>query len=84
MSPEVIETNLDDYKKLVESIKSDGFEMMVDLTVVDWFRKKVPRFEIIVQLLSTTHNYRKTFQVQISTNVKPMICLVLTFLTIQI
>ena len=40
MKPEVIETNIDDYKKLVESLKSDVFEMMVDLTVVDWFRKK--------------------------------------------
>ena len=37
MNPEILETNLDDYKKLVESLKSDGFEMMVDLTVVDWF-----------------------------------------------
>ena len=51
MNSEVIETNLEDYKKLVESSKSDGFEMMVDLTAVDWFRKKEPRFEIIVQLL---------------------------------
>ena len=50
MNPEIVETNLDDYKKLVESLKSDCFEMMVDLTVVDWFRKKEPRFEIIVQL----------------------------------
>ena len=63
MNPEVSETNLDDYNKLVESSKSDGFEMMVDLTAVDWFRKKEPRFEIIVQLLSTIHNLRKTIKV---------------------
>ena len=63
MNPEILETKLDDYKKLVESLKSDGFEMMVDLTVVDWFRKKEPRFEIIVQLLSTIHNARKTIKV---------------------
>lgn len=63
MNPEILETNLDDYKKLIESLKSDGFEMMVDLTVVDWFRKKEPRFEIIVQLLSTIHNARKTIKV---------------------
>lgn len=63
MNSELLETNLDDYKKLVESLKSDGFEMMVDLTVVDWFRKKEPRFEIIVQLLSTIHNARKTIKV---------------------
>lgn len=63
MNSELLETNLDDYKKLIESLKSDGFEMMVDLTVVDWFRKKEPRFEIIVQLLSTIHNARKTIKV---------------------
>ena len=60
---EVFEGFYLDYKKLVESLKSDGFEMMVDLTVVDWFRKKEPRFEIIVQLLSTIHNARKTIKV---------------------
>ena len=63
MNPEILETKLDNYKKLVESLKSDGFEMMVDLTVVDWFRKKEPRFEVIVQLLSTIHNERKTIKV---------------------
>ena len=65
MSPEVIETNLDDYKKLVESIKSDGFEMMVDLTVVDWFRKKEPRFEIIVNFLSVSKNKRVSLVVKV-------------------
>ena len=37
--------------------------MMVDLTVVDWFRKKEPRFEIIVQFLSISKNQRKTIKV---------------------
>jgi NADH-quinone oxidoreductase subunit C len=63
MNAEVLETNLDDYKTLVESLKSDGYELMVDLTVVDWFRKKEPRFEIIVQFLSTIYNSRKTIKV---------------------
>ena len=65
MNPEVIETNVDDYKKLVESLKSDGFEMMVDLTVVDWFRKKEPRFEVVINLLSLSKNLRKTIKVQV-------------------
>ena len=37
--------------------------MMVDLTVVDWFRKKEPRFEVVVQFLSITKNQRKTLKV---------------------
>ena len=37
--------------------------MMVDLTVVDWFRKKEPRFEVVVQFLSVSKNERKTVKV---------------------
>ncbi len=60
MNPEIISTTTEEYKELIESLKKDGFEMMVDLTVVDWFRKKEPRFEIVVQFLSTSKNLRKT------------------------
>ena len=60
MNPEIISTSTEEYKELIESLKKDGFEMMVDLTVVDWFRKKEPRFEIVVQFLSTSKNLRKT------------------------
>ena len=63
MNPEIISTTTEEYKELIESLKKDGFEMMVDLTVVDWFRKKEPRFEIVVQFLSTSKNLRKTVKV---------------------
>ena len=63
MNPEILETTPEEYKALIESIKNDSFEMMVDLTVVDWFRKKEPRFEVIVQFLSTSQNKRKTVKV---------------------
>ncbi len=63
MNPEIIETTPEKYKDLINSIKNDGFEMMVDLTVVDWFRKKEPRFEVVVQFLSTSQNLRKTIKV---------------------
>ena len=63
MNSEIIKTTAEDYEALVGSIKNDGFEMMVDLTVVDWFRKKEPRFEVIVQFLSTSQNKRKTVKV---------------------
>ncbi len=45
MNPEIINTTTEEYKELIESLKKDGFEMMVDLTVVDWFRKKEPRLK---------------------------------------
>ena len=63
MSYEIINTSVEEYKKLVESLHSENYEMMVDLTVVDWFRKKEPRFEIIVQFLSISKNQRKTIKV---------------------
>ena len=63
MNPEIIETTPEEYKALIESIKNESFEMMVDLTVVDWFRKKEPRFEVVVQFLSTSQNLRKTVKV---------------------
>ena len=66
MNPEIIKSTAEDYKALVESIKNDGFEMMVDLTVVDWFRKKEPRFEVVVQFLSTSQNKRKTVKVLVN------------------
>ena len=63
MNPEIIETTPEEYKALIESIKNESFEMMVDLTVFDWFRKKEPRFEVVVQFLSTSQNLRKTVKV---------------------
>jgi len=63
MSSEIINTSVEEYKKLVESLHSKNYEMMVDLTVVDWFRKKEPRFEVVVQFLSISKNQRKTIKV---------------------
>jgi len=63
MSSEVIDTSVEEYKKLVESLYSESYELMVDLTVVDWFRKKEPRFEVVVQFLSVSKNERKTVKV---------------------
>ena len=63
MSYEIINTSVEEYKKLVESLHSESYEIMVDLTVVDWFRKKEPRFEVVVQFLSVSKNERKTVKV---------------------
>ena len=63
MSSEIINTTVEEYKKLTESLHAQNYEMMVDLTVVDWFRKKEPRFEVVVQFLSISKNQRKTIKV---------------------
>ena len=63
MSYEIINTSVAEYNKLVESLHTESYETMVDLTVVDWFRKKEPRFEVVVQFLSVSKNERKTVKV---------------------
>jgi len=63
---EEIKLSPSDYFSTVQELNQDGFELMVDLTVVDWFRKREPRFELVVQFLSTSKNKRKTIKVEIS------------------
>ena len=62
---EVQEIEINEYHEYVKSLFDEGYEMMVDLTAVVWFRKKEPRFEIIVNLLSLSKNLRKTIKVQV-------------------
>ena len=58
MSYETINVEVDEYLEKVESIKNDGYEMMVDLTAVDWYRKREPRFQLVVNFLSVSKNSR--------------------------
>ena len=63
---ENIELSPNEYFEKVEELKNDGFEMMVDLTAIDWFRKKEPRFEIVVNFLSVSKNKRVCLVVKVS------------------
>ena len=63
---EEIKLSPSDYFSTVQELNQDGFELMVDLTVVDWFKKREPRFELVVQFLSISKNERKTIKVEIS------------------
>ena len=62
---EVQQVEVTEYHSHVKTLFEEGYEMMVDLTSVDWFRKKEPRFEIIVNLLSLSKNLRKTIKLQV-------------------
>ena len=63
---ENIELSPNEYFEKVEQLKNDGFEMMVDLTAIDWFRKKEPRFEIVVNFLSVSKNKRVCLVVKVN------------------
>ena len=65
MSYETINVEVDDYLEKVESIKNDGYEMMVDLTAVDWYRKREPRFQLVVNFLSVSKNSRIILNVNV-------------------
>jgi NADH-quinone oxidoreductase subunit C len=66
MNTEILNVNTEEYREVIKNIKKDGYEMMVDLTAVDWYRKKEPRFELVVQFLSVSKNSRKTVKVKIN------------------
>ncbi|MFN3197018.1 MAG: NADH-quinone oxidoreductase subunit C [Bradymonadia bacterium] len=42
-----------------------AFDMPIDLTVVDWYRKQEPRFEVVYHLYSTTKKHRIRLKVQV-------------------
>ena len=63
---ENIELSSNEYFEKVKELKNDGFEMMVDLTAIDWFRKKEPRFEIVVNFLSVSKNKRVCLVVKVN------------------
>ena len=65
MSLDEINVEIDKYYKTIEDYKNQGYEMMVDLTAVDWYRKKEPRFEVIVNLLSVSKNSRLIVNVSV-------------------
>ncbi len=65
MSYQTINVEVDKYLEKVESIKKDGYEMMVDLTAVDWYRKREPRFQLVVNFLSVSKNSRIILNVNV-------------------
>jgi len=62
---EVQQIEVNEYHDHIKSLLKEGYEMMMDLTAVDWFRKKEPRFEVVINLLSLSKNLRKTIKVQV-------------------
>ena len=62
---EVQQIEVNEYHNHIKSLLEEGYEMMMDLTAVDWFRKKEPRFEVVINILSLSKNLRKTIKVQV-------------------
>lgn len=53
---------------LLEYLRDDerlAFDMPIDLTVVDWYRRREPRFDVVYHLYSTTKKHRIRLKVQV-------------------
>ncbi len=54
-------------EKLLQNLRDDsetGFDMFMDMTVVDWLERK-PRFDVIYHLYSVKHNHRLRIKVPV-------------------
>lgn len=56
---------LENFRKLKDE-KSLAFNMLIDLTAVDWLDRREPRFEVVYQLLSLTFLHRLCVKVDVS------------------
>jgi NADH-quinone oxidoreductase subunit C len=48
----------EDWAEFAHAARDVGFEVCVDVTVVDWMRDRPERFEIVANLLSMSHTLR--------------------------
>lgn len=58
----VVEVGREDYVALVEAARASGFETFIDLCGVDHVARE-PRFDVVVNLLSTQHTRRLLIKV---------------------
>jgi len=52
------------FKKLKDE-KSLSFNMLIDITCVDWMDVREPRFEVVYQLLSISYSYRLCIKISV-------------------
>lgn len=54
-----------DILRFLRDEKDLAFDMPIDLTVVDWYRKREPRFEVVYHLYSVTMKHRLRLKVPV-------------------
>ena len=54
----LVEVDRSDIADLAAACRDAGFEVCVDVTAVDWYRSRRPRFQVVVNLLSHQHRRR--------------------------
>ena len=57
----LVDVERSELSDLAMACRDAGFEVCVDITAVDWYRVRRPRFQVVVNLLS--HRYRRRLRV---------------------
>lgn len=52
---DVVRLPRDDLAAFATAARAVGFDILSDTTAVDWFDRQVPRFEVVINLLSMQH-----------------------------
>lgn len=55
---DVVTVPNEQFAEFGRAAKDAGFEVCVDVTAVDWFRKRKPRYDVVANLLSQQHRLR--------------------------
>lgn len=58
--------HLTDLCKKLKHDEETSFDMLIDITAIDWLEKKEDRFEVVYFLFSNKHKHRLTLKVPIS------------------
>lgn len=62
------QVNVDEAKAIFQALRDDKkflFNMLIDITAVDWCDRREPRFDVVYQLLSLTYLHRLCLKIQI-------------------
>ena len=54
----VVDVDRSQLADLASACRAAGFEVCVDVTAVDWYRSRRPRFQLVVNLVSHQHRRR--------------------------
>ncbi len=57
--------NIPELFKFLKTTPDYDFKMFLDLTAVDWFEIRKPRFDVVYHLLSIEHNHRLRIKAQV-------------------
>jgi NADH-quinone oxidoreductase subunit C len=55
---DVAEVPAADLAAFADAARDAGFDFCADVTAVDWFRRRSPRFDVVINLLSTSRRAR--------------------------